>query len=389
VLGVLGLGLTAGVVAGLPYFDIPSLNILAPIGKNLPLQPFGMIVAVGVLIGASVMRRYAERHGADDGDLRGLTGWITVCGFIGAHVFDVLMYQQAALAEDPLLLIKLWQGISSYGGFIGGSAGFAFYVWWKRLTPGFWADAGTLGLLVAFSIGRIGCTLVHDHVGHATDFALGYDYPRAALAARNILQDFSSTEPVIRAHNLGLYELLYLIPLNILALWMAFKGKPRPGGYLAIMIALVYAPVRFFLEFLRLNDTDPRYLGMTFAQWSSIAAVMICSYALYQLRKHGTIAPYTEDLGGRPGGRRATIAAMVALKGKKWPDKETSEKQTKEAKADADARQDRADAKEDRAAAKEDRAAAKEDKAEARAEAKEEKAEAKATKNAGKKKKKR
>src|SRR5687768_3620136 len=202
---VIGLGLAGGLVAGLPYFDVPTLG---------PLQPFGMIVAVGVLIGAWVMRLYAEKRGVDDDHLRGMTGWITVTGFIGAHVFDVLVYNRAELAKDPLILIKLWQGISSYGGFIGGTLGFLFYCWWKRLLPLFWSDTGLLGLLVAFSIGRIGCALVHDHVGTATDFFLGYDYPRKALADRGILEEFTSNAPVIRAWNLGLMELLYLIPVN-------------------------------------------------------------------------------------------------------------------------------------------------------------------------------
>ena len=52
-----------------------------------------MIVAAGVLIGAAILRRYAEWHGVTDDHIRGLTGWITVTGFIGAHLFDVIMYQ--------------------------------------------------------------------------------------------------------------------------------------------------------------------------------------------------------------------------------------------------------------------------------------------------------
>jgi phosphatidylglycerol:prolipoprotein diacylglycerol transferase len=233
--------------AGLPYYNIPSLG---------PIQVFGMIVAVGVLVGAHIMRLYAERRGVDDDDLRGLTWWIMATGFIGAHVFDVLIYNRARLASDPLVLIKLWEGISSYGGFLGGAMGFAFYVWWKRLSPAFWADTGTVGLLVAFSIGRIACTIVHDHVGAATDFALGFDYPRAALHARDILDVLDPSEtggPIIRAHSLGLYELLYLIPVNLVALWLAFKGKPRAAGFLALLIGALYAPVRFFLEFFRLT----------------------------------------------------------------------------------------------------------------------------------------
>jgi phosphatidylglycerol---prolipoprotein diacylglyceryl transferase len=295
----------AAVGLGLPYFNIPSLG---------PIQVFGLIVAIGVLIGASVMRRYAERFGVDDDDLRGLIGWVAVTGFIGAHVFDVVMYQQEALRDDPLILIKLWQGISSYGGFIGGALGYVFYIWWKRLTPGLWADATAVGLLVAFSIGRIACTIVHDHVGRATpvDFPLAFDYPRAALASRGILGEFHSSAPVIQAHNLGFYELLYLIPVNALILWLAFKSKVRNAGYIAATLGVLYAPVRFFMEYLRLNESDPRYWSLTFAQWCSFVAYAVAFYAIFHIRTRGTRAPLKEELDGKVGGRKSTLAAAKA-----------------------------------------------------------------------------
>ena len=39
------------------------------------------------------------------------------------------------------------------------------------------------------------------------------------------------------------------------------------------LTGLFYAPVRFLLDFLRFNpEADPRYLGLTFAQWVSSSA---------------------------------------------------------------------------------------------------------------------
>jgi prolipoprotein diacylglyceryltransferase len=77
----------AALSASLPYFHLGSLDI------GLPIQSFGVIVAAGVLIGAALLRRYAEWHGVSDEHIRGLTGWVTIAGFIGAHVFDVIAYQ--------------------------------------------------------------------------------------------------------------------------------------------------------------------------------------------------------------------------------------------------------------------------------------------------------
>lgn len=296
---------------GLPFVELGARDLF-----GLPIQPFGIIVATGVLIGAEVMRRYALKRGVDEDDLRSLTGWVVVTGFIGAHVFDILAYEHDKLAKDPLILLKLWDGISSYGGFLGGAMGWWFYVWWKRLTPGMWADATVIGLLLGFSIGRIGCTLVHDHIGRATDFVLGVDYPVRELIARDVYAEIQRSGhhvgTVIKCHNMAMYELMYLVPVNLVILSMAFAKKRRwPAGLLAVLTGLLYAPVRFVLEFWRLNQSDARYVGLTFAQWCSIVAFGAALFILARLWKHGSPAPLEDELGGRVGGRLSTMAALA------------------------------------------------------------------------------
>ncbi len=48
----------AAATTGLPYFHIGALDI------GIPIQGFGMIVAAGVLIGATPLRRYAGGTGS-------------------------------------------------------------------------------------------------------------------------------------------------------------------------------------------------------------------------------------------------------------------------------------------------------------------------------------
>jgi phosphatidylglycerol---prolipoprotein diacylglyceryl transferase len=281
----------------LPYFHLGAIG---------PIQAFGVIVAVGVLIGAGVLRRYAEWHGISDDHIRGLTGWVTITGFIGAHVFDVLFYQFDAFEKDPLLIVMIWKGISSYGGFLGGAIGWWIYVWWKRLPMRVVADVTVLGLLVAFSIGRIGCTVVSDHIGAAVDpnqwyAALAMDYPRHM---GELGQHYTElTGPTIRAWNLGLLEFLYLVPVNAFILWYAFRaarpnGTDKAGreqwldrhnaGMPIALTGLLYAPVRFFMDYLRFSpESDPRYFSLTFAQWISIVAFGASIALLVKIAKNG------------------------------------------------------------------------------------------------------
>jgi hypothetical protein len=186
------------------------------------------------------------------------------------------------------------------------------------------ADISIVGLLPAFSIGRIGCTVVSDHVGSVVDkaqwyAALAMNYPinnptmpkpvsdavackvehlycvpdvAAGGAIRLRLPDSGETIPM---WNLGLIELLYLIPVNALILWFAFRKKRMPTGFLVVLTGVLYAPVRFFLEYLRPVETDARHMGLTFAQWCSIAAFGVSVYAASRIMKNGkaagTIAP--------------------------------------------------------------------------------------------------
>ncbi|MEZ4367134.1 MAG: prolipoprotein diacylglyceryl transferase [Kofleriaceae bacterium] len=304
------MSLHAALASLIPYWVPPSIPPRDRGDDGFALQPFGMIVAAGVLIGASIMRRFSERHGVDDDDLRGLTMWIMVTGFIGAHVLDVIMYEPHKLAEDPLVLIKLWDGISSYGGFVGGALGYMFFVWWKRLQWALMADICIVGLLPAFSIGRIGCTIVHDHPGAPTDSIFGFDYPAWFVA--NL--DPNLVGPM-RLHNLAMYELAYLIPVNAIILWLAFKKVRRlPAGALAVLTGVLYAPVRFFLDYLRWNKTDPRYLGLTFAQWASIGFFVVAVIVAVRILKHGKVAPLAAELDGKPGGKRVPVAAAAKAK---------------------------------------------------------------------------
>ncbi len=291
---------SAALSAALPYFHMGSLDL------GIPIQSFGMIVAAGVLIGAALLRRYAEWHGVSDEHIRGITGWITVAGFAGAHIFDTLAYEWDRLMDDPLLIVKVWDGISSYGGFIGGAIGFAIYVWWKRLPVRLMADICIVGLLPAFSIGRIGCTVVSDHIGAAVDRAAWYagiamNYP---VGSSSVVVDLQKAHPElvvdkhILAWNLGLVEFLYLVPVNALILYLAFRKKRVNAGVLIATAGLLYAPVRFFLDFLRPEGSDPRHFGLTFAQWASFAVFGASAYLVMLLIKNGKPAEVVGPTSG-------------------------------------------------------------------------------------------
>jgi len=96
---------------------------------------------------------------------------------------------------------------------------------------------------------------VHDHPGVVTDFPLAVaDYQVRGLAP-----------PWPPRHDLGLYEVFWCLAVIPLFWWLGRTKRPR--GFYFALLPLLYAPVRFGLDFLRATDAeggDPRILfGLT------------------------------------------------------------------------------------------------------------------------------
>jgi phosphatidylglycerol:prolipoprotein diacylglycerol transferase len=249
-------------MSAFPYIDIPTYD-LGPV----TLQPFGPLVAAGVLLGVWMGRKYCERNNLDEEGMRYLGIRLLVWGFIACHVFNTLFYEWDRFQRDPWLMLKIWDGISSWGGVIGGGAALYLYTTYKKMDRLRWADWAAYGAIGGWVPGRLACAVVHDHIGNPTTFALGVDFPPHDYPFNR------ASSAVIRAHDLGLYEFLFLIPI-FLAMVLLERWKGRKPGFLLGFLAVSYSIPRFFLEFLRRPETDPRYVGLTFAQWACILAII-------------------------------------------------------------------------------------------------------------------
>jgi phosphatidylglycerol:prolipoprotein diacylglycerol transferase len=254
--------------AALPYVKVPLIA---------GFQPYGVIFLAALALGAVVMVRTARHSAIGLGDAIGLAGVLVVLGFCGAHVFDVLVYQRAEAATNTALWWQMRNGVSLFGGI----AVITFVTWaWARLRaldlPRL-ADAVAVGALLALMVGRIGCALVHDHLGRPTSLPIGVDVP-SQLAQ---WAGFDTTDPTVRLHDVGLEELVLLVPIGVV-LWMRAR-RLRPGRT-ALLVALLYTPIRFGLDFLRAPATEPQILGFTAGQWSCLAMLLIATLAGFRLR---------------------------------------------------------------------------------------------------------
>lgn len=252
----------------IPYIDFKLFEF-----AGLPIHMFGVLVAIGVILGDRITVREGAKRGLDPRDIRYLNARMVIGGFIMAHLVSVIFYFPERIKESPLVLLNLWSGLSSFGGFLGAAITY-LYLSRKENIPALpYADAVALGLSVGWIFGRLGCTTAHDHPGRHTDFFLAVKYPDGPR------------------HDLGLYELLFTIALTVFL--HRYARKPRPAGRLIGWFALLYAPVRFGLDFLRATDVsrpDERYASLTPAQWACLGAFAL---GLWLIRRASPLLEFT------------------------------------------------------------------------------------------------
>lgn len=265
----------------IPYIQIPDAHI-----GPLPLHPFGVLVATGVLLGTAMTTRRARHLGWDLVKLNSFVTWMLVSAFVLSHVLDTLFYHWDEFVKRPVSILMLWEGLSSFGGFIGAAVGI---VLWKylvienarlhvRKTPQPllpFADLVLSCLPLGWMFGRAGCASVHDHPGARTtaDSLLAVAWPthRGDEAETHLwfINFIHGHEP---RFDLGLLEFFFTVILT--ACFALTWHKKVPLGSYMIATALSYAPVRFAMDYLRVPASeggDTRYLGLTPAQYCCVA----------------------------------------------------------------------------------------------------------------------
>ncbi len=271
----------------IPFFE-PFAYSLGP----LTIHGFGILVALGFLTGSSVAAARAKQFGGDPELINRLVSWLIAGTFIGGHLGDVLWYRPKDLDKDPALfkqmfttvfsghvptsadiplILRVWDGLSSTGGFFV-CVPLTVWFFWKEKKP-FWphAEGVAIGLTLGWFFGRMGCFSAHDHPGTQTEFWLG------------VYGMCPGNNPTIACHDLGLYEGLWSGAMFLV--FSALAMKPRFPGFYCGLLSLSYGLIRFPMDFFRTASIDVRYAGLTPAQYGSFAFVAIGVWTLWSQRK--------------------------------------------------------------------------------------------------------
>lgn len=240
---------------------------------RLAITGYGIMMMCAFLLAGWVFARRLAEAGLD-----GAIAWDSVVFAVIGGLAGAKLYYAALVHEWAALVSR--GGLVWYGGFAGGVAAVAGYLWWKKLSILRIGDLIAPALALGYAIGRVGCFLVGDDYGVPTSLPWGVAFPQGSppTTARVLRDTFhvglppgTSPDQVLAVHPTQLYEVA--LALGIFALLWRVRATAKSPGWLLGLYLVLSGCERLFVEIFRAKDD--RFFGpFTLAQVLSVVVVL-------------------------------------------------------------------------------------------------------------------
>ena len=208
---------------------------------GLSVYSYGFMIAFAFLFCTYLGQRSALKHGFPRDLIVNSALVILFSGIIGARILYVAINIKSYI-NDPIEIIMLPHGgLAFYGGAITAIAAQYIYIKVRKIPVYKFADFIIPYAVLGQAIGRIGCFLNGCCYGRQMDAS--HLYPTQLYSSFLLF---------------GLYFFLKFIQ----------KLKPKPG-VIMVSYGILYSIGRFFMEFLR-GDNTVFIVGLTFSQFVGV-----------------------------------------------------------------------------------------------------------------------
>jgi phosphatidylglycerol:prolipoprotein diacylglycerol transferase len=260
----------------------PRLFTIGP----LSLPTYGVLVALGFLLGLHLAGRLAKRSGLDPNHVTNLGVGIAIAAIVGAKAFMILSRADYYFSDLSRLFSvnTLQAGGVFYGGLLA-ALGTAYYYVRKHNLP--WlstADVLAPAAAAGHAVGRLGCFAAGCCWGKPSDA------PWAVVFSNPAAHDFTGVPLGVHLHPTQLYE---SFGTALVALWLyrRFRKAHAPGVILGWYLVL-YSTFRFFVEFLRDYNARPMVFGtdeLSATQYVALGLIVGGVFLLWRARAQGSV----------------------------------------------------------------------------------------------------
>jgi phosphatidylglycerol:prolipoprotein diacylglycerol transferase len=253
----------------------PSINPVAVDLGFAKIHWYGLMYLIGFVGSWWLGMIRAKQHGSgwNKNEVADLIFYGALGVILGGRIGYVLFYNFPVFIENPLTIIKIWQGgMSFHGGMIGVFV--ALYLFGRKTQKTFFQVSDFIAPMVPIGLGagRIGNFINGELLGRPAD----QDLPWA--------MDFGDH---IARHPSQLYQAISEGLLLFVILWF-YSSTSRPRMAVSALFLICYGGFRFITEFFRTPDIQLGFVAfdwMTKGQELSIPMVVAGVYILYLAHK--------------------------------------------------------------------------------------------------------
>ncbi len=230
---------------------------------------YGVMMATGIALAFFIVGDIYRRSKIDVKYMISLLYMVVIGALIGARLGEVFFYNFNDYKDNPLNIIKIWNGgLSSHGATIGIIIMTFIYAKWLIKKPFFWVgDRIVAGIAMSSAFVRLGNFCNSEIIGKYSNL------PWAVVFKRNYTNGFADVLP---RHPTQIYEALAYILLSLF-LYFFFRqnqNKFKTGAMAAYFLIGMFT-FRFFIEFLKeIQESFEAQLPLDMGQLLSIPLIL-------------------------------------------------------------------------------------------------------------------
>lgn len=253
----------------------PQIDPVAISLGPLKIHWYGLTYLVGFAAGwwLGKVRARKDWTPVSEEQVGDLLFYIALGVILGGRFGYVVFYNFDQFLDDPLWLLRVWEGgMAFHGGLLG--VMLAMWLYGRKIGSGFFKIADFVAPLVPLGLGagRIGNFINGELWGKTTDVPWGMVFPQAPDA--------------LARHPSQLYQFALEGVVLFVVLWV-YSSRPRPTMAVSGLFLILYGLFRIINEFFRQPDSHLGYLAfewLTMGQLLSLpmvlagAALMVFAY---------------------------------------------------------------------------------------------------------------